>query len=115
MGFPAKFPGTCSLCTGKIEVGESVDWDRAARKVWHARCEPGAASAAHSTGSAALAPVLAPTADAALRLPAPEGLFYLPFQRAGIAYALTRFRAEAQKGGPDPSRGNGVLIADEMG
>lgn len=109
MAFPAKFPGTCSRCSGKIEVGESVDWDRAARKVWHVRCA--------SDASASLAPAqdLVPTADALLRIPAPEGLAYSPFQRAGIAYALTRFRAEAQKGGQDPSRGKGVLIADEMG
>ena len=33
-------------------------------------------------------------------LPAPQGLEYLPFQKAGIAYALQR---------------NGTLIADEMG
>jgi len=38
--------------------------------------------------------------DASVDLPVPEGLEYLPFQRAGIAYALDR-----------PN----VLIADEMG
>ena len=38
--------------------------------------------------------------DADIELPAPEGMEYLPFQKAGIAYALDR-----------PS----TLIADEMG
>jgi len=38
--------------------------------------------------------------DADITVPAPDGLSYLPFQRAGIAYAMAR---------PD------VLIADEMG
>ena len=38
--------------------------------------------------------------DAAIEIPAPEGLSYLPYQRAGIAYAAAR---------------TGVLIADEMG
>jgi superfamily II DNA or RNA helicase len=38
--------------------------------------------------------------DAAVEIPAPEGLSYLPYQRAGIAYAASR---------------RGVLIADEMG
>ncbi|MEZ6014858.1 MAG: DEAD/DEAH box helicase [Planctomycetota bacterium] len=39
-------------------------------------------------------------ADAKLEVPAPEGLAYLPYQRAGVAYALAR-----------PN----TLIADEMG
>lgn len=39
-------------------------------------------------------------ADADIEVPAPEGLSYLPYQRAGIAYALGR---------------DGTLIADEMG
>lgn len=107
MSFPAKFPGTCSRCGQAVAVGESVDWDRAAHKVWHSRCDP-----------AAPAEVSPAAPDAALPsplLPAPAGLSYSPFQASGIGYALTRFRAAAQKGGADPSRGKGVLIADEMG
>lgn len=43
--------------------------------------------------------------DADIEIPAPDGLSYLPFQRAGIAYALAAM-----------DRGqSGVLIADEMG
>ena len=38
--------------------------------------------------------------DATVDVPAPEGLAYLPYQRAGIAYAMAR---------------EGVLIGDEMG
>lgn len=38
-------------------------------------------------------------------IPCPAGLSYLPYQRAGIAYALDRFAAGKR----------GVLIADEMG
>lgn len=38
--------------------------------------------------------------DAEIEVPAPEGLDYLPYQRAGIAYAMHR---------------DGTLIADEMG
>lgn len=38
--------------------------------------------------------------DAAIDIPAPEGYAYMPFQRAGVAYAMERA---------------GVLIADEMG
>ncbi len=40
------------------------------------------------------------TDNAAIELPVPEGLAYLPYQRAGIAYALER---------------QGVLFGDEMG
>lgn len=42
--------------------------------------------------------------DADIDVPAPAGLEYLPYQRAGIAYALKRFM-----------QGLGVLIGDEMG
>jgi SWI/SNF-related matrix-associated actin-dependent regulator 1 of chromatin subfamily A len=45
---------------------------------------------------------VAQTLTLALRIPAPEGLDYLPFQKAGIAYALCRGQ-------------NNVLIGDEMG
>lgn len=49
-------------------------------------------------------------------LPCPPGLSYLPYQRAGIQYALNRFR----KGTPSLGEigglpGSGVLIADEPG
>lgn len=42
--------------------------------------------------------------DAAIEIPAPEGLSYMPFQKAGIAFALSR-----------PSHVRGTLIGDEMG
>lgn len=48
--------------------------------------------------------------DADIEIPAPEGLAYLPYQKAGIAYAV----CDLVKGGASPSR-PGVLIADEMG
>lgn len=47
--------------------------------------------------------------DAPVDIPCPEGLAYLPFQRAGIAYALSVLKG----GDANPSRG--VLLADEMG
>jgi len=42
-----------------------------------------------------------------VEIPKPEGLEYMPFQKAGIEFCLNT------KGGTKPSRG--VLIADEMG
>ena len=44
-------------------------------------------------------------ADSDRDIPCPAGLAYLPYQRAGIAYALDRF-AQGKRG---------VLVADEMG
>lgn len=57
-------------------------------------------------------------ADAEIDVPSPEGLDYLPFQRAGIAYALRVFGDMAtnysKENGPSVSD-RGVLIGDEMG
>jgi hypothetical protein len=55
--------------------------------------------------------------DAGIEIPVPNGLEYMGFQRAGIAFALQQ--TAALKGGASPSLSNepqrGVLIADEMG
>lgn len=58
--------------------------------------------------------------DAEINVPCPEGLAYMPFQRAGIRFALRLFGVEnsTQEGGnkgPFRCDSNGVLIADEMG
>ena len=53
--------------------------------------------------------------DAQIDVPLPPGLALMPFQRAGVAYALRRLAGPLQeKGGQGPSQ-CGVLIADEMG
>ena len=56
-------------------------------------------------------------ADAAVDLPCPKGLAYLPYQRAGIASALRRFGFDfSLKGGVQSiSSVRGVLFGDEMG
>jgi hypothetical protein len=56
--------------------------------------------------------------DAEVDVPAPEGLEYRGYQKAGVGFALNCFGHSTQKGGDAiPSRGDqkGVLIADEMG
>jgi SWI/SNF-related matrix-associated actin-dependent regulator 1 of chromatin subfamily A len=45
--------------------------------------------------------------DADVEIPRPDGLEYLPYQKAGIAFLLRK------KGGQTPSLG--TLLADEMG
>lgn len=55
-------------------------------------------------------------ADADFVPPSPEGLEYLPYQKAGVLYGLRCFGVDVgqMKKGGCPSR-RGVLIADEMG
>lgn len=89
----SKFPGKCNKCGGAVSPGDRVSWIKGVRGVDHAACsEEGKAIAAVVETSRAK--------DADLDVEAPEGLSYLPYQRAGISYAATR---------------PGVLIADEMG
>ena len=94
----AKFASVCRTCSKPIIIGDRVSWVRGSSAV-HAACsEEGRAVVA--AVNASKAPELAPESAAALDLPCPEGRDYLPYQRAGIAYALAR---------------QGTLIADEMG
>lgn len=53
-------------------------------------------------------------ADSNVEFPRPEGLEYLGYQKAGIAFALNIFEPSTKKGNIIPS-GAGVLIGDEMG
>lgn len=54
--------------------------------------------------------------DADLAIPCPDGLEYMGFQRAGIAYAIERFNSATEGGDANSSRADrGVLIGDEMG
>jgi SWI/SNF-related matrix-associated actin-dependent regulator 1 of chromatin subfamily A len=54
--------------------------------------------------------------DSDINLPCPEGLAYLPFQSAGIAYCCTQLRINTEKAkGILPTPSSGVLIADDMG
>lgn len=90
----AKFHSTCIVCKRTIQPGERIAWTRGVREVSHAVCsDEGRAVQAAVAESAA---VDAPDVD----LPCPEGLEYLGYQRAGIAYALAK---------------GSCLIADEMG
>jgi SWI/SNF-related matrix-associated actin-dependent regulator 1 of chromatin subfamily A len=88
----AKFASVCSVCQRGILSGDRVAWTRGTPAV-HATCsEEGRAVAVKVQESKAI--------DASMVLPCPEGLAYLGYQKAGIAYALSR---------------TGTLIADEMG
>lgn len=73
--------------------------ERAAKLIAHADAAAREAIAAHVNAKAASV-AASRAADADISIPVPAGLSYLPYQKAGVAYAL---------GKP------GVLIADEMG
>lgn len=90
----SKYPGKCLTCGDPIAVGDRVSWTKGVKGVKHAACsdEGKEVAAAVATSRA--------TESTDCDAPAPAGLSYLPYQRAGIAYALAR---------------RGTLIADEMG
>ena len=89
----AKFDYPCYVCNKVTRKGERVAWTSGEKRVAHASCtEEGRVVAQEVIASR--------SADSRIILKAPEDKAYLPFQKAGIEYALKR---------------NRVLIADEMG
>lgn len=89
----SKYSGICKDCGKPYNVGESIDWTPGTKGAIHEACSP--------SGAAKREAIQASRAtDADVNIPAPEGLSFLPYQRAGIAFAMAR-----------PS----TLIADEMG
>ena len=62
---------------------------------------------------------LSRAATADIEVPVPEGLAYMPFQRAGIAWACRQFGVDLLNNNPlpkgCPSISGGAFIADEMG
>jgi SWI/SNF-related matrix-associated actin-dependent regulator 1 of chromatin subfamily A len=89
----SKYPGKCTACGGLIAVGDSVSWTKGIKGVTHAACSDEGRAAAEAVEQSR-------ATDANVQIPAPEGLDYLPYQRAGIRYAMGR---------------SGTLIGDEMG
>jgi SWI/SNF-related matrix-associated actin-dependent regulator 1 of chromatin subfamily A len=94
----AKFASKCSVCSREVQPGDRISWTKGSRTVAHAACSAeGKALQAATAESRATAPAVGSVTP---EIPAPTGLRYLPYQLAGIAYAMTR---------------KGTLIADEMG
>jgi SWI/SNF-related matrix-associated actin-dependent regulator 1 of chromatin subfamily A len=89
----AKFPSSCTKCGKLVAAGDRVSWTKGVRGVMHAVCsdEGKVVKEAVETSRAT---------DADINIPVPEGLSFLPYQKAGIAYALKR---------------NGTIFGDEMG
>lgn len=89
----SKYDFTCTKCQGKGKAGQRVEWTRGVYGVRHVGCSEEGKNLQRKLDASRAA-----TSEHAF--PAPEGKTYLPFQRAGIAYAIERECA---------------LIADEMG
>ena len=106
------FVAECSFHDRAIPKEAGFRWDPAARRWWSSDARvaatlakysatPAAREALARAGERSLAAALESAAtDAKLDIPTPPGLALLPYQRAGVAYALKR-----------PA----TLIADEMG
>lgn len=89
----ARFRSICLKCGRNVEIGDVCSYFPGRSKVEHEACS--------DEGQVKRAKILESKAtDAAVSIPCPSGLSYLPYQRAGIAYAMQR---------------TGTLIADEMG
>ena len=96
MLFEAPHDGHCRGCDKPIARGTRIAWQKGWEYTLHEACsDEGRARAAGLAASYAH--------DSDLVIPAPEGLSYLPFQRAGIAFALSR------------PEGIGCIFGDDMG
>jgi SWI/SNF-related matrix-associated actin-dependent regulator 1 of chromatin subfamily A len=110
-----RYIAVCSFEEREIAKAAGFRWDPAAKQWWTSREERAAKLARFAAPDLRIALMEGQEAqqqhaeatkaaswatDAAVDLPVPDGLAYLPYQRAGIAFALAR-----------PN----VLIGDEMG
>lgn len=120
-----RFVARCSYEQKDIVKAAGFRWDRDGR-VWFTN-DPAAAAQFSDAGAAqrimqhladqqaerADAVVASRANDADIDIPCPEGLAYLPYQRAGIVFALKLFGV--LKGGFQSISSVGVLFGDEMG
>jgi SWI/SNF-related matrix-associated actin-dependent regulator 1 of chromatin subfamily A len=93
----AKFASKCSVCSREVQPGDRISWAKGSRTVAHAACSAEGKALQAATAESRATDVPATFTG---ELPVPAGFSYLPYQRAGIAYAIAR---------------KGTLIADEMG
>lgn len=91
----SKFPGVCLTCNREVRIGDRVSWIKGRRGVDHAACSAEGREVAEKVATSRAVDV-----PAVLNFPVPDGLSYLGYQKAGIAYALAHV---------------GTIIADEMG
>lgn len=118
-----RFEAITSFFERNIPKAERWRWDAGIKRWWAPSEDIARRLSSYAQGGAALRLVNLSDAerdamraslahDSDMEIPAPPGLDYLPYQRAGIAYAL-RTPRQGEEGGQSLSRG--TLIADEMG
>ena len=101
----SKYPGVCNTCHREVRIGDRVSWVRSIRGVSHAACSnEGRAIAQQVAASKAVDLPVIQREEVKRSLPAPDGLEYLGYQRAGISACIDYL-----------DRSAGALIADEMG
>jgi SWI/SNF-related matrix-associated actin-dependent regulator 1 of chromatin subfamily A len=88
---PAKYNGKCKQCGRNLEIGQHIFWEHGQGAV----CIP---CYTNSGEVSSYRQSWKDTSD--IVIPAPDGLDYLPFQRAGIEFCISR---------------QNVLLADSMG
>jgi SWI/SNF-related matrix-associated actin-dependent regulator of chromatin subfamily A-like protein 1 len=89
----AKFPSACNVCGRSVKVDDRVSWVKGTKGVAHIQCS--------TEGKKVVESIQASRAtDSGFECPAPEGLTFLPYQKAGIAFILGRL---------------GSIVGDEMG
>lgn len=93
--FASRYPGNCMTCGKQYLPGDPVFWKRGMAAAIHELCTPEGKAKQEAIALSKAADV-----TREFNVAAPQGLSYLPYQKAGIDYALSR---------------NGTLIADEMG
>ena len=100
----APFATFCKSCKLKISKGSKIYWDKDTNTIEHEACSNEIKQSKYDQNEIETIYPTSYDTDSLIDLPCPEGLSYLPFQKAGIAYALAR------KG-----KTKGCLFGDEMG
>lgn len=85
MVITAKYVSVCKTCGRQVEPGDRVEWVRGDKFVSHVQCT--------EAGKALVLAVAASRAEtpkpSGVEVPCPEGLEYLPYQVAGIQFAMS--------------------------
>src|ERR1700677_722132 len=110
MLLPARYGSVCASCQRAIVPGDRISYTRG-EPTLHAACSAEGKAAVVKT--AASKAVDAPP-DFAGDMPCPDSLEFLPYQRGGIAYCLSRLAAPVLDA-RGPYATGGVLLGDEMG
>lgn len=114
LNFSASFPKAAKFRFTRVPSQEIPGWREVDRPVWWTAnvdaaktCQRFAdESARNALAQSGSVVALSRALDHSIQIPAPDGLEYMGYQKAGVAYALERFKNPHIRG---------VLFGDEMG